>query len=61
MVSRGFGFYSTIISIVLMLLGMIIGANQSSPATAGLYGVIIVQLINFCDFYQFFLKQIMNS
>jgi uncharacterized membrane protein len=59
MVARGFGFYSNVIIIMLLLTGMIIGINQSTASGSGLFGVILIQLLGFCESYQFFLKVIM--
>jgi hypothetical protein len=44
-----------------MLVAMYVGISQSTSATAGLYGVIIIYLFDFCDNYQWFLRQIIAS
>lgn len=44
-----------------MCVAMFIGINQSTAATASLYGIIIIYLFDFCDIYQWFLRQIMDS
>jgi hypothetical protein len=61
LVSRGFGFYSSVIGMTLMLIGMMIGINQSTSSTSGLYGVIVIYLFSYCDMYQWFLRQIITS
>jgi hypothetical protein len=61
MVSRGFGFYETVIGLVLMFIGMNIGVSQSNPSNSGLYGVTVIFLFNFCDFCQWFLSQIITT
>lgn len=47
--------------LALMLMGMTVGTSQSSHSTAGLYGIVIIYLFNFCDYYQWFLRQIITS
>ena len=44
-VSRGFGFYETLISICLMFAGMIMGIALVSNSGSGLYGVAVVYLV----------------
>ena len=44
-VSRGFGFYETVISIFLMFAGMIMGIALVSNSGSGLYGVAVVYLV----------------
>jgi F0F1-type ATP synthase assembly protein I len=61
MVSRGFGFYSTLIGMALMLVGMTVGINQSTTTNSGLYGVIIIYLFGFTDLFQWVLRQIVTS
>jgi hypothetical protein len=61
MVSRGFGFYETIFGIALMFIGMSIGVSQSNPSNSGLYGVAVIFLFNFCDLFQWFLRQIITT
>ncbi len=61
LVSRGFGFYSTIVGLALMISGFYIGTSQSAPSQAGLFGVIVIYIFNFCDFYQWLLRQIITS
>lgn len=61
MVSRGFGFYSTLIGIALIFVGMAVGISQSTPSTSGLYGVIIIYLFSFTDLFQWILRQIITS
>lgn len=61
MISRGFGFYSALIGLVLTLVGMAVGVSQSTTTNSGLYGVIIIYLFNFTDFFQWILRQIVTS
>jgi ATP-binding cassette, subfamily C (CFTR/MRP), member 4 len=58
MVSRGFAFYSTLIGILLMLVGMMMGIAQTNSTNAGLYGVTVVYLITISDVLQWILRQI---
>ena len=43
--SRGFAFYETIVSIILMLAGMMMGISLISREESSLYGVTTVYLI----------------
>ena len=61
LISRAFALYSTILGLILMLIGMTVGINQSSQSTAGLYGIVVIYLFNFCDYYQYFLRQIIST
>jgi hypothetical protein len=45
MVSRGFGFYESLFSLLLLFLGMILGIVKSSPSNSGFYGIIVLYLI----------------
>jgi hypothetical protein len=56
MIGRGFGFYQFLICLLLMCAAIYIGISQSTPATAGLFGVIIINLFDFSDLYQIFLR-----
>ncbi len=58
LVARGFTFYETVISILLMCVAVFVGISQSTSATASLYGIIIIYLFDFSDMYQTFLKYI---
>lgn len=44
-VSRGFGFYETIASIVLMGIGMALGVEVLHQSNTGNYGVAVVYLV----------------
>ena len=57
-VSRGFGFYETVISIFLMFAGMIMGIALVSNSGSGLYGVAVVYLVTISEFLQRILRQI---
>ena len=46
--SRGFAFYETIISILLMLAGLMMGISLIDAEDSGLYGVTAVYLITIC-------------
>jgi len=59
-ISRGFGFYVAIAGIILMFIGMEVGINQSNPAVSGLFGVTVIFLVQFNDFLQWFLRQIIT-
>jgi hypothetical protein len=61
LVTRGFTFYETVISIVLMCVAVFVGISQSTAATASLYGIIIIYLFEFSDMYQTFLKLIIDT
>jgi hypothetical protein len=43
-----------------MWIGWIIGLAVVTPATAGLYGVSVVFLIQISDYLQWFLRQIIS-
>ena len=43
--SRGFAFYETIVSIILMLAGLMMGINLIAAEDSELYGVTAVYLI----------------
>lgn len=45
----------------MMCVAMLVGISQSTAATASLYGIIIIYLFDFCNFYQWFLRQLINS
>jgi uncharacterized membrane protein len=47
-VSRGFGFYQTVIALLLMFIGFMIGVYQSQSSNSGLYGVSVIYLIAYC-------------
>ena len=55
--SRGFGTYVSYFSIGILTIGFIIGAYNSTPETAGLYGVSVVFLVQINDYLQWFLRQ----
>lgn len=55
--SRGFAFYETIISLLLMLAGLMMGINLIDAEDAGLYGVTAVYLITISEFMQWILRQ----
>jgi ATP-binding cassette, subfamily C (CFTR/MRP), member 4 len=57
-VARGFGFYETILSIVLMLVGMMMGVSISNPDNSGLYGVAVIYLIAVSERLRWIMKQI---
>lgn len=61
MVSRGFGFYSTIGSIALMFFAMILGVVSLREETRTLYGVTVIYLITICDLFQWILRQIITA
>ncbi len=47
-ISRGFGYYETVIALVLMFIGVMVGVYQSQTANSGLYGVSVIYLISYC-------------
>jgi ATP-binding cassette subfamily C (CFTR/MRP) protein 4 len=59
--ARGFAFYETVVGLLMMCVAVFVGISQSTSATASLYGVIIIYLFDFCDNYQWFLRQLINS
>jgi ATP-binding cassette subfamily C (CFTR/MRP) protein 4 len=56
--SRGFGTYVSYFSILTLIIGYLIGVYNSTPQTAGLYGVSVVFLVQINDYLQWFLRQI---
>lgn len=60
-VSRGFGFYETIINICLMFIGMMVGIYQSSTENSGLYGVTVIYLVSFSELFQWLLRQAITT
>lgn len=40
---------------------MTVGVSQSTTINAGLYGVIVIYLFQYCDTYQWFLRQVITS
>lgn len=44
-----------------MFIGMNIGVSQSSSTSSGLFGVTVIFLFNFCDMFQWFLRQIITT
>lgn len=60
-VSRGFGFYSTIIALFLMFFGFMIGILQSNSSNSGLYGASVIYLISYCEVFQWILRQIITA
>ena len=61
MVSRGFGFYETIFSIILMMAGMFLGIAVINHNNVGHYGVAVLYLIGICEILQFMLRQIIST
>jgi hypothetical protein len=56
--SRGFGTCVSYFSIFILTAGYLVGVYNSTPETAGLYGVSIVFLIQINEYLQWFLRQI---
>ena len=47
-ISRGFGFYETVIALALMFIGGMVGVYQSQSSSSQLYGVSVIYLISYC-------------
>lgn len=58
--SRAFGANLNYVSVIIMIIGWIIGIIVVTPETAGLYGVSVVFLIQISDYLQWFLRQIIS-
>lgn len=58
--SRAFGANLNYASIIVIIIGWIIGIAVVNPSTAGLYGVSVIFLIQISDYLQWFLRQIIN-
>ena len=56
--SRGFGAYVSYFSIIVLIIGYMIGVYNATIETAGLYGVSVVFLVQINDYLQWFLRQI---
>lgn len=56
--SRAFGTYVSFFSIFILIIGYMLGVLNSTPETAGLYGVSVVFLVQINDYLQWFLRQI---
>jgi len=56
--SRGFGAYVSYFSIIVLIIGYMIGVYNSTIETSGLYGVSVVFLVQINDYLQWFLRQI---
>ena len=61
MVSRGFGFYETIASILLMAAGMAMGVEVLHHTNAGHYGEAVVYLTKISELLQWILRQIIST
>jgi hypothetical protein len=55
--SRGFGAYVSYISIIILVIGYLIGVYNSTTQTAGLYGLSVVFLSQVNDMIQWVLRQ----
>ena len=55
--SRGFGAYVSYISIIILVIGYLIGVYNSTAQTAGLYGLSVVFLSQVNDMIQWVLRQ----
>ena len=58
MVSAAFGFYETLIAIVMIAVGIVMGIAQISPEDGALYGVTVVFLITISEYLHWILRQI---
>lgn len=43
--------------VALNLIGLNIAVSQSTPDKSGLFGATVIFLFNFCDLFQWFLRQ----
>ena len=59
--SRGFGAYVSYFSIIVLIIGYIIGIYNSTIETSGLYGASVVFLVQINDYLQRFLRQLTLS
>ena len=58
---KSFGFYTTLIVLVLLSIAMFMGVAQTTPQNSGLYGVTIIYIVNLGDVFQWVLKQIIAT
>ena len=60
-VSRGFGYYVSLISLVLFAIGLQVGIFEVNKEIPGYYGVSIIFLVNFVEYFQWMLRQIITT
>ena len=61
MMMRSFGFYVTLILLLLLVAGMYLGVAQTTRENSGLYGATIVYLVTIVSVLQWTLKQIIST
>jgi hypothetical protein len=56
---RGFGFYQTILSIILLVVCIIVSIVQSDQNSSALFGIILIYLVSISECFQYYLMQIL--
>ena len=59
LVSRGFGYYQTLISNILLAIGVLMGVAIINTQDKGLLGITIVYLVLISEFSHWILKQLL--
>ena len=57
-VSRGFAFYESVLMILFVLVGMVLGVSIALEHELGLYGVIVLYLSSTSEYFSWNLRQI---